>query len=108
VRIDTSDAEAIPGVHAVLTAKDVPGAAQFGLVTRDQPVFASQVVRYQGEPIAAVAADHPEIAMRAARAIRVEYQQTEPLVDPTRAPTAPPIHPDGNVYRHLTVRRGDR
>src|SRR3954452_7433001 len=57
--IDTGLALAVPGVYAVLTHEDVP-ANVFGLEHPDQPVLAENVVRYQGEPVAIVAADHPE------------------------------------------------
>jgi xanthine dehydrogenase D subunit len=108
VSIDTSAAEAMPGVAAVLTWRDVPGNPNFGLGGRDQPVLAKDVVRYQGEPIAIVAADHPELALRAVNAIRVEYAVLEPMVDAEQARDAPALHPDGNVYRHVKVRRGDQ
>ncbi len=85
VSIDTSAALAIPGVHAVLTADDVPGAATYGLITADQPVFASDYVRYVGEPIAVVAADHQETCRRAVAAIAVEYDVLTPLLDPEAA-----------------------
>ncbi len=105
--IDVSGALRMPGVHAVLTADDVPGAPTYGLEHADQPVFASDVVRYQGEAVAAVAADHPELAWRAVQAIAVDYEPLDPLVDAEAAITAPAIHPDGNVFRHLRIRHGD-
>ncbi|HVC13563.1 MAG TPA: xanthine dehydrogenase subunit D [Acidimicrobiales bacterium] len=105
--IDTEPALAVPGVRAVVTAADVPGRPTFGLEVADQPVFASDTVRYHGEPIAAVAADHPEAARTAAEAIVVRYEPVDPLVDPEVALGAAPIHPDGNVFRHLVIRHGD-
>ena len=105
--IDVSGALRIPGVRAVLTADDVPGRKTFGLDYPDQPVFAWEVVRYLGEPVAAVAADHPETARRAATAIVVDYAPTEPLTDPVAAIDADPIHPLGNVLYRQRVRRGD-
>jgi len=107
VAIDTSEAEAMAGVASVITAGDVPGKPIYGLEHPDQPVFASEVVRYQGEPIAAVAAEHPELAKRAIDAIAVEYDVLDPLTDPDAAIDAPPIHPEGNVIRHLPLRHGD-
>ena len=107
VSIDVGPALAIAGVHAVITADDVPGAATYGLEHLDQPVFASDVVRYHGEPIAAVAAEHPEVAQMAIEAIVVVYEEIEPLVDPELAILAPPIHPDGNVFRSIELRHGD-
>jgi xanthine dehydrogenase D subunit len=70
-------------------------------------VFASDTVLYAGQAVAAVAADHPETARRACEAIIVEYEVLEPLTDPERAIEAPPIHPDGNVFRHQRIERGD-
>ena len=110
VRIDVSGAWKISGVEAVITAGDVPGKPTYGLISHDQPVFAADVVRFVGEPIAAVAADHPETCRRALAAIVVEYEVLEPLVDPERAidGSHPPIHPDGNVIRHQRIVRGDQ
>ena len=65
------------------------------------------MVRYEGEPVAIVAADHPDTVCQALAAIQVEYEVTEPLVDPSRAETATPIHPDGNVIRRIHLRHGD-
>jgi xanthine dehydrogenase D subunit len=107
ISIDTTAALTVPGVAAVVTADDVPGKATYGLIHQDQPVFAREVVRYMGEPIAAVAADHPETCRRALAAIRVEYEVLKPVVDAVTALDAPPIHPDGNVLRHQRIVHGD-
>ena len=64
--IDLSAALTLPGVHAVLTHADVPGQKTYGLEFADQPVLAIDRVRYFGEPVAVVAAEHPEQARRAA------------------------------------------
>lgn len=110
VRLDTAPALAIPGVVAVLTADDVPGSPTYGLISHDQPVFARDVVRFVGEPVAAVAADHPETCRRALDAIIVEYEALPALLDPEAAidGTFAPIHPDGNVIRHQRIVRGDQ
>ncbi len=108
VSIDLSAAWKIVGVRSIVLQDDVLGARQYGLEHQDQPVFAHDVVRFYGEPIAAIAADHPETARRAAEAIVVEYEVTEPLIDAELALTADPIHPDGNVFRHLVIRHGDQ
>ena len=105
--LDPAPALAISGVHAVITNDDLWGSRTYGLEHHDQPVFADQVVRYHGEPVAAVAADHPEIARRAAAAIAVDYEVLDPVVDPEAAMTGEPIHPDGNLFRHLKIRFGD-
>jgi xanthine dehydrogenase D subunit len=110
VSIDIGEALAVPGVSAVLTAADVPGENCVGLEHQDTPVLAADVVRYQGEPVALVAADHPETALRAAKRIVVEYEQLPALTDPRTAldPDAPQVQPGGNLVRHLKIRRGDR
>src|SRR6185436_5620878 len=110
VRLDPSPAWQIRGVEVVITAADVPGKPTYGLISQDQPVFASDVVRYVGEPVAAVAADHPETCRRALAAIVVDYEVLEPLLDPEAAidGSHPPIHPDGNLIRHQRIVCGDQ
>jgi xanthine dehydrogenase D subunit len=106
--MDTAPALAIKGVHAVITNDDLWGSRTYGLEHHDQPVFADGVVRFHGEPVAAVAADHPETARRAVAAIAVDYEVLDPVVDPEAAMVAPePIHPAGNLFRHIRVRFGD-
>jgi xanthine dehydrogenase D subunit len=107
--IDFAEALALRGVHAIQTHEDVPGRKTYGLELPDQPVLAIDVVRYQGEPVAIVAADHPETARRAAELIRVDYEVLEPLVDMDDAVEAeePRLHEGGNVLRHLHVVHGD-
>ncbi|HVS48799.1 MAG TPA: xanthine dehydrogenase subunit D [Candidatus Dormibacteraeota bacterium] len=108
--IDTSEALAAPGVRAVLTHEDVPGQKVYGLEIPDQPVLAFDVVRYWGEAVALVAADHPELARRAAQKVHVQYQVLAPLTDPEQAllADAPRLHPDGNVTRHVKIRHGNQ
>ena len=107
--IDVTAAWQIDGVTTVITADDVPGKPTYGLIASDQPVFASRYVRYVGEPVAAVAADHPETCRRALAAIKVDYEVLEPLTDAEEAITATAkIHPDGNVIRHQRIIRGDQ
>ena len=109
VSIDLSAAWKIDGVQAIVTAEDVPGKLTYGLISQDQPVFASNVVRYVGEPVAALAADDPEVARRALDAIEVTYEILPPLLDPELAISGEfdPIHPDGNVIRHQQIVHGD-
>ena len=108
--IDVTAAWKIDGVECVLTHEDVPGKPTYGLISSDQPVLAKDVVRYMGEPIALVAADHPETCRRALEAIVVEYEVLTPLVDAeiAIAGSFPDIHPDGNVIRLQRVIRGDQ
>src|SRR5437588_9397556 len=118
--VDISEALTMPGVHAVLTHDDVPGRKTYGLEFPDQPVLAIDRVRYFGEPVALVAAEHPEQARRAAERIRVDYEPLEPIVDPERATEQEPLHPDRptmghgyrdddrpNVVRTIVIRHGD-
>jgi len=107
--IDISQALAIRGVATVLTAEDVPGHRFYGIKVADQPVLATHEVRYVGEPVAIVAADHPETARRAVEAVRVDYKVRAPMTDPEEAlsGTGDPIDPGGNVARHVRIRHGD-
>ncbi|PXY26120.1 xanthine dehydrogenase subunit D [Prauserella coralliicola] len=108
--VDIAAALAVPGVYAVLTHADVPGVNRYGLEHPDQPVLAEDVVRYQGEPIALVAADHPETARRAMKRIEVGYEVLEPVTDSEAAVAGegPALHPGGNVVRHVPIRRGEQ
>jgi CO/xanthine dehydrogenase Mo-binding subunit len=118
--IDISQALAMPGVHAMMTHEDVPGDKRYGLEFPDQPVLAFDRVRYFGEPVALLAAEHPEQARRAAAKIVVEYEPLEPVVDMERAADQEPIHPQhwtvghgfrddprANVVRDMRIQRGD-
>ncbi|WP_372451240.1 xanthine dehydrogenase family protein molybdopterin-binding subunit [Nonomuraea rhizosphaerae] len=104
--IDAGEALALPGVHAVLTAADVPGLNRYGLERRDQPVLAEDLVRYAGEPVAVVAADTPELARRAAELVQAVYEKLPALTDPERALDSPGVHEGGNLVKHLRIRRG--
>ncbi len=118
--IDISQAVAMPGVHAALTHDDVPGERLYGLEFQDQPVLAIDRVLYYGEPVALVAAEHPEQARRAAESIHVEYEPLEPVADMERATELSELHPDKpthghgylddprpNVLRHIQIQHGD-
>ena len=108
--IDISAARAMPGVHVVLTHKDVTGRNLYGLEIKDQPVLAHDFVRYWGEAVALVAADHPEQARRAAQAVKVDYEVLDPITDAEAAlaPDAPKLHPNGNITREVKIRHGDQ
>lgn len=108
--IDITGALAVQGVYAVLTHENVPGVNKYGLEHSDQPVLAVDVVRYEGEPVALVAADHPETARRAMKRIKVAYEVLEPVTDSEKAVAGEgaELHPGGNVVRHAKIRRGDQ
>ena len=107
--IDTTAAAAAPGVCAVLTHADVPGKKTFGLDVQDQPVLAMDLVRYAGEAVAIVGAEDPEQARAALKKISVNYEVLTPVTDMEQAleKTAPPVHPQGNIVRTLTIVHGD-
>ena len=116
--IDTSQARALPGVHAVLTHNDVPGRNRHGLVYFDWPVLCDDKVRYLGDAVAIVAADTAEIAREALALIKVEYEPlpTVASAEQAREPGAAVVHEDwkptgdgggGNLLEHIKVRHGD-
>ncbi|HSK06651.1 MAG TPA: molybdopterin cofactor-binding domain-containing protein, partial [Acidimicrobiia bacterium] len=102
VSIDLAPALAVGGVHACLTADDVPGRATFGLEHPDQPVLAGDEVRYWGEPVAVVAAEDEVTARLAAGLVETDYEILDPLTDPAEAD-----HRD-EVFRRMRIRRGDQ
>jgi CO/xanthine dehydrogenase Mo-binding subunit len=102
VSVDIAPALAIGGVHAVLTAEDVPGRAVFGLEHPDQPVLANGTVNYWGEPVVVVAAEDERTARAAARAVVIEYEVLEPLIDIDEADRR------DEVFRRMRIRRGDQ
>ena len=86
-RIDTAAAKAMPGVFAVLTQEDVPDV-HYGAYIKDRTLFARDIVRYEGEIVAAVAALSPELAQAAADAIEVDIEPL-PAVNDMEAALAP-------------------
>ena len=98
LRIDTSRAEALPGVHAVLTGHELD--YKLGLYVVDKDILAKDVVRHFGEAVAAVAAETLEIARAAVDLIEVEYEVLTPVLDPMEAiqDGAPLVHPDLGDY----------
>ena len=95
VSIDTSAAEALPGVKGVLTGADIPDQV-YGIVpmAKDEYALAKEKVRYIGDEVAAVVAIDPETAEEAARLVRVEYEELPAVFDPLEAikEGAPVIH----------------
>jgi CO/xanthine dehydrogenase Mo-binding subunit len=120
VRLDTARAAAMPGVRGIVTAADAPGRT--GWIVADQPLMASEVVRFAGEPIACVAADTEAEAAAAVAAIEVEIEPLPAVLDLDAAVAAgsPLVHPDwethalafegpreGNVSWEVNLERGD-
>ena len=122
VSINTTEARAVPGVYAVITAADLPESL-VGRRLRDMPVLARDVVRFVGEKVAAVAADSLESAEEALLLIDVEYEELPAVFDSheAMAEDAPTLHPDmseyeglpqpesdlNNVFAHITWGQGD-
>ncbi len=110
--IDISAAQAMAGVHTVVTAADIPGDRWVGLIEKDWPVFVApgEVVHCLGSTLAAVAADTREIARRAAQAIEVEYEVLKPITGPREgmAEAAAQVHAGRpNHVRTSEVKRGN-
>ena len=110
--IDTSKALQHPGVVAVLTAKDLPGAKKVGLIAQDWPVFIEEghTTQCMGSVLAAVAAETREQARLATEKIQVEYEVLPPVTSPLQAmeEDAPQVHEGtSNLYRTCPIKRGD-
>ena len=111
IKLNTAKAKEIPGVRAVLTAADIPGRINHGLIIQDWPalVGVGEKVRYVGDAVAIVAADTQELAQKALNLIAVEYEPLPVVTDPVaaKAEDAPCVHDDGNLLKHIKVNKGD-
>jgi CO/xanthine dehydrogenase Mo-binding subunit/aerobic-type carbon monoxide dehydrogenase small subunit (CoxS/CutS family) len=109
LHVDDRDARALPGVAAVVTARDVPGLNRFGRAIKDQRVLADGRVRQIGDAVAAVAAATPEAAAQALSLIRVSYRPLPEVLDPAEAlkEGAPLVHDSGNLLDDKTLQWGD-
>ncbi len=109
--IQTEKARSLPGIRAVLTAEDIPGEHNHGLVIYDWPVLIGigERVRYVGDAVALVAADTREIALEALDLIEVVYDPLPVISNPVQAslPETIQIHNNGNLLKHIKVRKGD-
>ena len=109
--IDCSAAESMPGVACAITSTDVPGEDGFGVFVHDQPIMARGRARYVGEAVAAVVAEDPMLARRAARSVAVDYERLPAVFDPEDAmrPSAPVLHEyaQDNIVKHIPIRKGD-
>lgn len=106
--IDTSKAENLPGVKAVITHKDVPHN-RYGFTHQDQPVIVEDRVRCFGDAVAAVAAETLDIAREALELIKVDYEPLPVISSPEEAlkEDAVKIHGDSNLAKYLKIRNGD-
>ena len=108
--IDTSKAEALPGVLAVLTAEDVPNN-KVGHIQQDWDVMIAKgdITRMVGDAICLVVGETQEIVDKARKLVKVDYEVLEPVrnVQEAKAPGAPKLHPNGNLCQQRHVVRGD-
>ena len=109
--IDTTDAEAISGVHRIFLARDIPGQRAVGLIVPDWPLLVAEgeITRYIGDCLACIAAETRKAALDAARAIKIEYEVLEPVTDIFEAvkPEAPQVHDTGNILGVSRAKQGD-
>lgn len=109
--LDTSEALALPGVVAVMTAADLPAARHHGLYVHDWPILVDvgERARYMGDAIALIAAESQAIADQAAELVKAEFELRPVVTDPVNGlkPEAEKLHKNGNLLKHIKVRRGD-
>jgi len=107
--IDTSAAELIPGVIRIFTARDIEGSNRYGIITKDQEILVERKVRYVGDPIALVAAEAESTAVKAAEAVKVEYEDLAPFftIEEAKRSGEEPIHEGGNLLSSRDIIRGD-
>jgi selenium-dependent xanthine dehydrogenase len=109
--LDTSKAKALPGVVAILTAEDIPGEQNHGLVVYDWPTMVGigERVRYVGDALAIVAAESQEIAEQAVALIEAQFEEQTVITNAVQSyqPNAPKLHESGNLLKHIKVRKGD-
>src|SRR5579859_4868149 len=105
--VDVSRAQAVPGVHAILTGADLPPYARFGRRLQDWPVLAVERVRFIGDRVAAVAAETRQAAEEAAALVQVDYEELRVVSSPEEALAgdAPVLHPDAAEYVYLGGKR---
>jgi CO/xanthine dehydrogenase Mo-binding subunit len=108
--LDCTNALKTPGVVAVLTADDVPYNA-YGLIEADQPALCKDIVRFEGDKVALVAAETKQAAVAAAQLVQINYDDLPAVTDPRSAlaPDTPLVHPESgtNLLLHVPIRKGD-
>ncbi len=110
-RLDIQKAHALPGVRAILTAQDLPAEKNHGLVSNDWPILVGlgERIRYVGDALAIVAADTQKIATEAMNLIEADIEKLPVISDPVQSkqPGTAALHENGNMLRHIKVRKGD-
>lgn len=107
--IDTSKAEKLPGVAAVLTSKDIPGSNRIGIIMKDEPVLVDDKIRRYGDALAVVAADTERIAEEALNLIKIEYEELPLVTNVYEAlkKDSPKVHGDTNLLTTRSLVKGD-
>jgi aerobic-type carbon monoxide dehydrogenase small subunit (CoxS/CutS family) len=110
-RLDVQKARLLPGVQSILTAQDLPAEKNHGLVIYDWPILVGlgERIRYVGDALAIVAADTQKIATEAMNLIEADFDKLPVISDPVQArqPGTTALHENGNLLKHIMVRKGD-
>ncbi|MDI6807444.1 MAG: xanthine dehydrogenase family protein molybdopterin-binding subunit [Candidatus Eisenbacteria bacterium] len=106
---DVSAAKKVPGVLSVLTARDIPGENQIGVIVSDQPLIAEEKVRYAGECVALIAAESEGALLEAEKKVKIKFEKLKGVFSAEEGlkPKAPKVHASGNLFTHLKVRKGN-
>ena len=111
LKVDPSPALALKGVLRVITARDIPGERVIGLIVNDWSLMVAEgeITRYVGDVLCAVVAESEDIARKAAKLVKIDYEILEPVCDPHRAlePDAPKIHAGGNILAVTEIKSGE-
>jgi len=109
LRLNLQAALSTPGVIRFIDGHQVPGINNIGTLIRDKPLFCQDIVRCMGDPIGAILAENRGAAREGARQVEVEYEDLPAIFSPLEAldPKSVRVHPNGNICRHLKIRKGD-
>lgn len=109
--VDTSEALKLKGVHAVLTAADIPGNIKVGHIKQDWDTLIpiGKVTRYLGDAVCLIAADSIKLLEEAKKLVKIEYEELPAVFSPEEAlkPDAPKVHSGGNILAHEQIKRGN-
>ncbi|TWI64792.1 xanthine dehydrogenase molybdenum binding subunit apoprotein [Desulfobotulus alkaliphilus] len=110
LELDLEEARQIPGIVAILTAKDVPGSNRQGIIHKDMPVLVEDRIRYCGDPVALLIAENKEAIRSAMSCIRIHAEPSPGVfdLDEAMAENAPLVHEDkpGNMLAKATIQKG--
>jgi len=109
LRIHTESALSTKGVLRFISSDSIPGVNNVGISVHDKPLFCGDIVRCVGDPIAAILAENRIAAQEAAAKVEIEYADLPAVFSPIEAlkPDSAKVHENGNVHKHLRIRKGD-